>query len=104
MTVAGTADWSAYDRWNRAIADEFFTGRYGGRPVYLDMEDDALARIAAAAESPGEEPRAEFIEVVRPTLYLLPRFSIFRAHRRRLSVWRHRRKEGPPPVVAILAL
>jgi hypothetical protein len=31
-------EWAKYDRWNRVLADEFFTGRFGGRPVYLDLE------------------------------------------------------------------
>lgn len=105
MTPTGTADWTAYERWNAAIADEFFAGRYGGRPVYLDLEDDALGRIAVAATGQAMvDARAGLIDVVRPTLYLLPRRSIFSAHRLHLRNWRLRGREGPPPVIAVLAL
>ena len=105
MSSVHAVDWPSYDRWNAAIADEFFAGRYGGHPVYLDLEDDALARIAGAAVGDDvQDPRAGLIDAVRPTLYLVPRMSIFRAHRRRLRNWRLRGGEGPPPIIAVLAL
>jgi hypothetical protein len=104
MAGSATGDWDRYDRWNAAIAAEFFTGRHGGRPVYLDLEDDVLWRVAAAVEGDGDDPRAELIGVVRPTLYLAPGLSIFRAHRLRLSSWKAYGRQGPPPVVAVLAL
>ena len=95
--------WSRYDRWNAAIAHEFFAGRYGGRPVYLDLEDAALTRIAADAGESTSDPSATLVEVLRPTLYLRQRLSVFSDHRLRLRQWLMN-PTGPPPVLAVLAL
>jgi len=99
--VAGDRYWQAYDRWNAAIAEEFFSGRYGGRPVYLDLEDDVLARLAkSAAEDPGS-PRDALVAAVRPTLFTRNPSVLFKAHLTRLDAWD---LVGPPPCLAVLAL
>ncbi len=103
MTLSTGADWINYDRWNSALAEEFFTGRFGGRPVYLDLEDDVLARVAEVAGASSVDPRECLLDVIKPTLFVLPRLSIFRAHRRRLATWRGRGEDDPPPVIAVLA-
>jgi hypothetical protein len=41
-----TEAWAAYEIWNLAIAAEFFDVSHKDRPVYIDLEDDALQRIA----------------------------------------------------------
>ena len=38
--------WERYERLNVAIAAEVFGEAAGGRPVYLDLEPEVLARIA----------------------------------------------------------
>lgn len=40
--------WSAYDVWNSALCEVFFSGRWAGRPVYLDLEGPVLERLGAA--------------------------------------------------------
>jgi hypothetical protein len=104
LTEARTVDWAAYRRWNAALADEFFGGRYGGRPVYLDLEPDALRRVARAAEHDGDDPEHGLIAVVGPTLHLGMGVSLFGAHRRALARWRTSGREGAPPIVAVLSL
>jgi hypothetical protein len=99
------SEWVTYTRWNAALAAEFFSGRYGGRPVYIDLESDALNRIARAIglEHDGDiEER--LISAVVPTLGLADRASLFGAHVRRLRTWRTGERDLPPPIVAVLAL
>lgn len=92
-----------YDRWNSAIADEFFSGRYGGRPVYLDLEDDALERIKAAAGGQGD-PSEGLVAAVKPSIRLHGRGALFGVHAARLRGWRAGDMGTPPPVIALLAL
>ena len=96
--------WAEYEAWNASVEAEFFDGTWAGRPIYLDMEDDVLARIAERAGADGE-PREAFKEVVRPTLYLWPEKEgyLLDLHARRLRRWQQTRTEGPPPCLAILA-
>src|SRR5215217_8888340 len=95
-------EWVTYDRWNAAIAAEFFTGMYGGRPVYLDLDDDALQRLGVAVEA-GDEPGDDLVAAVRPTIRLHERGALFGAHVGRLRRWRSREASTPPPVIALLA-
>jgi len=95
--------WERYDRWNLAVADEFFVGRYGGRPVYLDLEDDALERIKASAGDEGDASDA-LVAAVRPSIRLHCRGALFGAHAARLRGWRSSDTDRPPPVIALLAL
>ncbi|MBO9533547.1 MAG: hypothetical protein J7513_11305 [Solirubrobacteraceae bacterium] len=104
MLAAPDTTWITYDQWNAAISDEFFSGRYGGRPVYLDLEDAALLRIADAAGEGADDPQAALIDAVGATLALRERASIFGAHRRRLAEWSRAGRQGPPPVIGVLAL
>lgn len=95
--------WATYDRWSNAIADEFFSGRFAGRPVYLDLEEDVLARVAEAAEFTGD-PTDGFVAAVAPTISLFERRSLFGAHAVRLRRWRtDPHTITAPPVVGVLA-
>jgi hypothetical protein len=99
------ADWTTYTRWNAAIVAEFFSGRYGGRPVYIDLEDDSLARIGEAVELEGSiDPQQGLIAAVAPTLGLGAGESLFGKHVGRLRTWRRNEQSGAPPIVAVLAL
>lgn len=97
-------DWSRYDSWNAAIAEEFFGGRWGGRPVYLDLEDDVLERVTRTAQATGPDEAPDLIAAVRPTLRLGEHGSLFGAHAARLRRWRIQNRQGPPPVLGVLAL
>ena len=39
--------WGSYISWNEAIAEVMFPELEAPEPVYLDLEDDALAEIGA---------------------------------------------------------
>ena len=98
-------EWMTYTRWNAAIATEFFSGRYGGRPVYIDLEADALGRIAQAIGlEHGGSVEERLTSAVVPTLGLADGASLFGAHVRRLRTWRTGERDSPPPIVAVLAL
>src|SRR5437879_3473090 len=98
-------DWTTYTRWNLAIVAEFFAGRYGGRPVYIDLEEDALSRIREALElDDSVDVRQALIAAVAPTLGLGAGESLFGKHVGRLRAWRRGIEESPPPIVAVLAL
>jgi hypothetical protein len=96
--------WVTYSRWNSALAGEFFGGRYGGRPVYIDLEDDALARVAEVVGLEADQSAAPaLICAVRPTLGLTSGTSLFGAHVARLRTWRRGDRDSPPPIIGVLA-
>ncbi len=96
--------WEGYDAWNAAVAEEFFAGRWGGRPVYLDLEEDVNERVRVAALAISPEGPSSLIAAVRPTLRLASHGSLFGRHIVRLARWRRGSRQGPPPVLAVLAL
>jgi hypothetical protein len=74
------------------------------RPVYLDMEDHVVARLA---EHVGalRDPKGAFADAIRPTLYLWPEHDgcLLDLHVRRLRRWQLGGRVGAPPCLAILA-
>lgn len=97
------AGWGSYDRWNEAIVGELFAGQYGSRPVYLDLEDETLSRVADRAGAPGgSDPARGLIEAVRPTVDLEGDQPVLARHAHRLVTWRRGDRSSPPPVIALL--
>lgn len=101
--VVGGAMWEPYQRWNEAIAEVVFSSDMEGLPVFLDLEEDVLARIGELADGDAD-PEARLIEVVRSTLSLRgQRTTVFREHQRRLNEWRRTDLWEAPPTLALLA-
>lgn len=98
------AVWERYDRFNLAIAQHFFGGSHAGRPVYLDLEDDAVSAIADLAGEPDPDARGALVDAVVATLQTSGGLSVFGRHRQRRRSWLAAGREGPPPTVAVLAL
>jgi hypothetical protein len=98
------AAFARYELWNDAIEAEFFDGKYAGRPVYLDIEDDALARVADMVGA-GDDPREAFTRAITPTLHLPPEREgrLLALHARRVRRWRLTNEGSAPPCLAILA-
>src|SRR5690348_1345539 len=97
--------WARYDAWNASVEAEFFDGSWAGRPVYIDMEDDVVERVArrAGADLPAQEA---FDRMIRPTLWLWPETGgcLLDLHVRRLRRWRQGRSAADaPPCLAVLA-
>ena len=106
--------WHRYHAWNEAVGSVLFTPANDGRPVYLDMDDDVLSRVAHEAGVEQADSRAQLAAAVRDTLN--PggtATSVFGQHLRGLRLWRQAslrksREEGSippvPPVLALLAV
>ncbi len=60
---------STYESWNSAVASYFFDGRWSVRPVYLDLEPEALRELAELAGEHGD-PEMALTNAVRDTLEL----------------------------------
>jgi hypothetical protein len=96
--------WEAYERWNDAIVEEFFDGRWKQRPVYLDLEDAALERVAHSVGVAPGSARPEFVTAIKSTLHLEPEGErVFGRHRSRVREWKRTQLGKPPPCAAILA-
>jgi hypothetical protein len=104
VTMTATPDeWARYDEWSRAVAEEFFDGRFAGRPVYLDLEPDIVASLAERAGEPGRD-EASLIDAVKATLNLPGAgASLLAGHHERLRRWRHASGDSAPPVLGLLA-
>lgn len=101
--------WARYDAWNQAIASTMFGEEHANRPVYLDLDDDGLASIAARVEGApiDGDPGQSLAAAVRQTLALPPRHGpMFRLHRARELTWERTRRDvaEPPPVLGLLAV
>ena len=109
MTDRGTETdvWPEYELWNEAIANVVYSESAAGRPVYLDVEDELMSRIAAELAIPeGVTPAEALAACVRRTLALPPmRGPALRHHRERLALWKLiGDPRDPPPVLPLLAV
>jgi hypothetical protein len=96
--------WHVLDRWSAAIHECIFGGEAAARPVYLDLEDDVIARIAARAGGTAEDPEGALAAAVKPTLNLEAGTPpLLQAHVGRTIAWRGAGAEGTPPFLAALA-
>jgi hypothetical protein len=95
--------WELYDAWNSGIQREFLSGQSAGRPLYLDLEEDVLARIGAHVGKVTDDPVGAFTAAVRSTLRIGPGGSLFGPHLSRARAWERTGREGTPPFLALLA-
>lgn len=112
MTVSSA--WQRYEAWNQALAYVLFTTANGGRPVYLDMDEDVLARVAVEAGAEQADAAEQLAVTVRDTLNLHSGTGpVFGQHLRNLRLWRrvrlkNARDDGEvpsePPVLSLLAV
>ena len=106
--------WSEYNAWNQAIVEVVFGEDAAYQPVFLDIEDDILIRMAQVRglELDADEVERALFEAVRATLNIGVAHrtkAVFARHRERADKWRIRRKTTnpdltePPPIIAVLA-
>lgn len=102
-----TDRWGLYFRWNAALAAVVYGPEASGLPVFLDLEEDVLAKVAIEAGQYEGDARRGLIEAVRPTLNS-PNHSagIFGGYRARLLRWKVEVGELPPTIglLAVLSL
>jgi hypothetical protein len=104
ISRGSNAAWALYHRWNDAFAEVAYGSGQAGLPVYLDLEDELLEKVAVSAGLGLDEPRKQLVAAVRSTLGLpTSQGGIFHWHRSRLGSWRPSGGE-PPPVIALLSL
>lgn len=94
--------WGSYISWNEAIAEVMFPELEAPEPVYLDLEDDALAEIAARVGVSTDRVEVELAHAVARTLS--PGRRAFRAHSAALSRWSRDDRLTAPPVLPVLAV
>ncbi|MGJ7441043.1 hypothetical protein [Aquipuribacter sp. MA13-6] len=92
-----------YLRWNAAVADVLYPELTETSPAYLDIEADALGKMAADVGCPPERARDALVEAVREAALPDGRCD-FRGLARELARWRRDDRLGPPPVLAFLAV
>ncbi|WP_433494730.1 hypothetical protein ACQP26_01420 [Micromonospora sp. CA-248089] len=106
--------WRHYSAFNRAIADVFFTQDAAGLPVYLDFDEDTLARIGHRLRLSTDKVWDSLARSVVGVLSLQSRYSdIFGLPLRHTREWlrrwhgtpRDERADLPaPPVLTLLAV
>lgn len=98
-------NWESYLVWNEAIAEEYFTGKWSGSPVYLDLEPSILDRIGQSLDLGDESPQDNFVNTVAVTLQLNPskrHLATFHQHIKAMNDWKENGRIGPPPFLGIL--
>ena len=98
--------WARYDALNAAVAEEVFGEQAAGRPVYLDLDHDALIRIAGdTGFSDKATPAEELVGIVKATLSSPDsETGTFGVHASRAWWWGLRESTVPPPCIAVLAV
>ena len=98
-------NWRRYLRWNDAVAAVVFPTVGAGRPAYLDLEDDVLNAMRAAAEPSAVEPATALVEAVKGVLRLDGgASSLFGQIHLHMARWEFGPKLEAPPTLALLAL
>ena len=97
-------NWRRYLRWNDAVAATVFPTVGAGRPAYLDLEEDVLSAMGAAAEPSALEPATALVEAVKGVLRLDQPSGLFGQVYLHLARWELGPKLDAPPTLALLAV
>lgn len=92
--------WLNYSEWNELIASHFFSEKFEGRPVYLDISDQLLTVFSEKLDLSVAETINNFKNSIIDTL---SRSSVFNLHLLNAFKWKRRVEEETPPFVALLA-
>lgn len=91
---------ATYIKYNHALNELFFSGRYAWRPVYLSLDSRMRAELAAAV---GEDEEGLEEKICRVAGHVLDKigdpYTAMNAHAR---VWWHKSRSTPPPFTALL--
>ncbi|MCD1144808.1 hypothetical protein LQU92_06060 [Kocuria sp. LUK] len=111
--IADSAEEAAYLRWNDAVCAAFFGPHRAGEPVYLDLDERALAVIGEEQGLDGPSTLRALADSVTPLLVTgEDRRPVFEAFTRLNDRWYRASRRSldslaeipPPPVVGLLAL
>lgn len=95
-TASSLAIWRRYERWNAALALVAEEHGAGGRPLYLELDDEVLQAAAGHLEEEVSDPRAELISHVRATMDIGPQAAPLTTHAERTRRWRPHSGQAPP--------
>lgn len=99
-----------YLAWNKAIFETIFTLENDGQPVYLDLDEEVLAKLLKHPALPAGSTIEDLILAVRDTLELSEtQLKIFRPINLALREWTSRfnnshETAGAPPILPLLAV
>ncbi|MBA7699719.1 hypothetical protein ES703_108418 [subsurface metagenome] len=88
-------DWIRYDIWNRLLFDRYFNADVANRLVYIDIDEEELARLAPE-DMAWPPPLRDFTVATLKTLDLR-RGHLLDTHFRRLQDWIADGANSPPP-------
>lgn len=106
-------DWETYAAYNNAVAEVFFTSDAAGLPVYLDLDEDAVAAVGQRLGIAPHEVSAGLASAVTKVLDLRSQSDTFAVPLRQtwlwLRMWQQTRRDdrtniSAPPILALLAV
>lgn len=101
-TVAIVDSWGLYERWNNAVAAAVYPELPDAVPTYLDLEERAIAAIAAEADYDGDG--SEGLQTAVRGVTVAGGTCSLASLRTRHRTWRASGRAEPPPSLAFLAL
>lgn len=93
--------WARYEQWNGALAAVAEEQGAGGKPLYLELDDEVLKATVRHLGEDIPEPKDQLIRLVRATLDIGPHAAPLSTHAQKTSAWRPESGE-PPPCLALL--
>lgn len=99
-----TTSWQQYLAWNAEAAESLFPVIDERRMVFLDLEGDALHRIARRRDCETEDVVRGVAAAVRKTLDTSTQKSLFERFDRATERWSRGDRLEAPPAVALLSL
>lgn len=98
-------EWARYARWNLAVAQVVFSEAQAGLPVYLDLEDDVIARMADLVGEVAGDHADNLASAVAATIDRQGGASrLFINHRALVQQWERSEQVDHPPHLAFLAV
>jgi len=93
--------WKEYELWNSLLTTYFFKGRYKGKPVYLEVNDQLLSQIGLDAGIESKNYPDQFKRAIKNTLF---QKNLFQKHWTNCYQWKSRQQlDDAPPFIALLS-
>lgn len=89
-----------YVKYNHALNELFFSGRFAWRPVYLSLDAGMRAELAAALDEEEEGLEEKICEVAGSVLARVG--NPYAAMNDQAKVWWRKSRSSPPPFTALL--
>ena len=99
-------DWEEYKKWNLAICNYYYSGRFENRPVYLDLDKEIINELYKENINNEENEIENFTNAIIKTIkYSLENeTTAFEKHLKLARSWKYNSYEESPPFLALLAM